>query len=256
MKHALVATAPLHDQIWTKGPSGGQCIAAEPGGQLAVTAPGGLAVFDASDVRQTALVASAPLPGAWSSVHYCAPDRLITLTYPDGSSPCQVQLWQFDGTRLVLLAARSLDGWPRSPVVIPGLGLIAVSTTVPGELWFLDSGTLVDATPPDGWPTRVYGLYNSADLDRCVLAGDEFVEVYDSVHPAAYIADRAPGQRTPRDLALISARMRGIVAGSPRWPLLDLLRTWLEHRFGTDVGVGSAARTSAHTSARNDDVAL
>jgi len=248
---AVAATAPLHPETWLPGSPGPSGIAAHPGGMLAVAGDGGLAVFDARDPHKAGPVATAALPKGWTSVRFCRPDRIVTfgIRLHEPSKPRDVLLWQMDGTRLERLAARRLDA-ARDPVVIPGRDLIAVWEV--GELRFLDSSTLADAEPPEGVARKANGLWNSPGLDRCVLAGYEFVEVHDGLHAEAAIADRAPGTWAPRDLTLISGALQGSTPGSSARPLLELLQAHLEHRFGTDVSIGSKARAAAGA----DDVAL
>jgi hypothetical protein len=246
----LLGTRPLQDETWLSVTGSAQQIAAQPGGLLAVTGRSGLAVFTASDVQKASLAATAPLPdGAWTQVRFCGPGRMVTVTNPGSDQSCEVRLWQLDGERLECQATAWMQS-ARDPVVIPGMGLIAIWSI--GGLRFLDPGSLEDTAPPEGISRHVTGLWNTPGLDRCALVGRNFIEVHDGVHPVAAIADRPPGRWVPGDLTCVSSIMRAPAPDEVTCPLLEVLRACLEYRFDSEVGLGAEARLSAG----DDDVAL
>jgi hypothetical protein len=105
---------------------------------------------------------------------------------------------------------------------------------VDGGREFSGEGGGVLAASPDG---RRYALGVGTPRKKC------FIHVVIDAHVAvvADLADRSPARYVPADLAAFEALPWDTRPDSAAWPLLDLLRARLEHRFGHDVGISAVA---------------
>jgi hypothetical protein len=111
------------------------------------------------------------------------------------------------------------------------------SPTVPDRLASLRPTCLL--APPDG--------------ARLALGGDGWVTVTDTRFGAEVtdLVDRPLAATVPADLSVVRAQLARLPANSDLRPTLELLRTCLEHRFSTDIRLGSTKITG-----RPDDIAL
>jgi hypothetical protein len=257
----LVSTVRLRDVLGTAEripPI--RALAIEPGsGRLAV-AGDGLTIFDARDAAHVRLLAHEPT--MIRDVVFLDQNRLVTTDSHQG-----VRLWQLTGNRLEHRTAPVRPGplpqriltWEieaHSPIVIPQRGEIAVLGHVPdvfgrgdvhrkpADVWYLDAESLrVINEPRELTGTRGRALWTSPDGARHALGGEGFVDVVSPVHSSAVtaIAERPLAKMAPADLATVSQALRDTPPGSATRPFLELLRDCLEHRFASDVQLGTAA---------------
>jgi hypothetical protein len=231
-----------------------RALAIEPGsGRLAV-AGDGLAVFDARDDAHVRLLAHERLPGSPTiyGAAFLDQDRLVTT---DMSMDRAVRRWRLTGNRLDWRTAPAgpaasdtsgptagLTDRVRSPIVIPQRGEVAVIDRQ-GDVRYVDAERLAAIDEPRELTGHVgHQLWAAPGSGLHALGGDGYVDVVSPAHsPAvAALADRPPAEMTPGDLATVSAALRDLSPGSAARPFLELLHDCLEHRFASDVQLGTA----------------
>lgn len=181
---------------------------------------------------------------------FSGPDRLI-----GRDDEGVLRVWQPDGHALRLLAARKIAG--AGPVDLPAAGVIAMQdmsrvTAGQRQLRYVDRETLVDVPTRGRFnrPADTYAVFASPDGTRLGVCYWDRVEVVDVGFTE--LAFRPLAATTPADLHAVRVRLARAPAGSTTRPFLELLRTCLEHRFGTDVALGDGTRVTG----RADDIAL
>ncbi len=185
------------------------------------------------------------------SLAFCGPDRVVGV-----DAEHVVRIWQLTGTDLHVVAQRQLDRTADWPVHLPGAGVIAVLVGTDSErrVHYLDDETLADRPVPDRLTSlRPTCLLAPPDGARLALGGNGSVTVTDTRLGAetTELMDRPLAASVPADLSVVRAQLNRLPADSDLRPALELLRTCLEHRFGTDIRLVSAKITGLA-----DDIAL
>lgn len=178
---------------------------------------------------------------------FSGPDRLVGM-----DDDRTLRVWRVAEDALHLVAERTVPG--ANPVDLPGAGVIVMqdmSTVGAGQrqLRYVDRDTLVDVPLLDRFnrPEDTYGMVTSPDGSWFGASYWDGVELVEATFSA--LAHRPLAAMTPADLGAVRARAAG-APGQAR-PFLDLLSTCLEHRFSTDVALGSGT-----TPWRTDDIAM
>jgi hypothetical protein len=234
----------------TKVAYGMRTIAVDPGSGLIAFAGMGLFLARITDAGLRPMVYTPFTSGLNPVLAFSGPDRLVGM-----DDERTLRVWRPAGEALELVAERKIAG--ASPADLPGAGVIAMQDTshvTAGrrQLRYVDGTTLADVPLRDRFnlPADTYGVFASPDGTRlgvCYWDGVEVVEV-----GFTELAHRPLAATTPADLYDVRARLAREPADSTARPFLELLRTCLEHRFGTDVAIGDGAPTVA----RPDDIAL
>lgn len=196
-------------------------------------------------------LATAPFDsGLHPRLQFSGPDRLTTM-----DEDRVLRVWRVEGDELHVVAERRIAG--ANPVDLPGGGVIAMmnmSGVRAGtrQVRYVDRETLVDVPTHDRFnrPQDSFGVFASPDgtwLGVNYWDGVDITEV-----GFAELAHRPLAATTPADLHTVRARLADTPTSSTARPFLELLRTSLEHRFGTDVALGGG-RPSPW---RSDDVSL
>jgi hypothetical protein len=183
--------------------------------------------------------------GRHVTVRLAGPGRLIA-----ADDTGTVRVWRETAAGEWEVAAQRQFGTPVRLVHLPAVGEIAALADDNRPAWYLDATTLADV--PGQRPlirTGATCLFASRDGTVVVSGRAGVVEVSD-VGAAAVtaLADRPLGAAAPADLHLVNVMLAREGMDSP---LLELLRTCLEHRFGADVALGGAGMT-----VRADDIGL
>jgi hypothetical protein len=185
------------------------------------------------------------------SLAFCGPDRVVGV-----DAEHVVRIWQLTGTELRVVAQQQLDRTADWPVHLPGAGVIAVlsGTGSDRRVRYLDDETLADRPVPD-WLTslRPTCLLAPPDGARLALGGNGWVTVTDTRLGAEVteLVGRPLAASGPADLSVVRAQLDRLPTDSDVRPAIELLRTCLEHRFSTDIRLGSAKITG-----QADDIAL
>ncbi|GAB1510409.1 hypothetical protein [Actinophytocola sp. KF-1] len=162
-----------------------------------------------------------------------------------------VRVWRIDDGEPHLTAERAIKAV--EPVDLPWLGVIAMndlSDNTGRSVLFLDRDTLTEVPVPARFTNREdpVALFASPDAAWFGVGYRDFVEVFEVL--LSELVTRPLAAATPADLHTVRARL-GRAEPVAR-PLLAVLRTCLEHRFGGDIALG----TGTAVAARPDDIAL
>lgn len=223
-------------------------LATEPGTDRIAIAGDGLYLARTTGGTLHRLAATKYVGGVNPWVTFTGPGRLLGV-----GDDKVLRAWRLDGDELVVAAKRKLTGTVAA--ALPAAGVAAVIHW-PGNntrrVRYLDLETLADIPTPRmfdglGDPTAVF---SSPDGTHLAVGYFRLLAVTDVAMAA--LADRPLAATTPADLHTVRARLAHPSTDPAARPFLALLRTCLEHRFGTDVALGSGAPSTA----RPDDIAL
>lgn len=179
---------------------------------------------------------------------FTTPDRVITT---DGRG--RVRLWQRAGDRLCVERTVSAS-WTQKRQTLcafPARGHVVLCQN--GGLTWLDADTLAAVEPPRDLPDEPnLWLWNTTDGHTLAFRHHRGIALHDLLlADAADLVDRPVAGMGPGDLATVTAAVRRDVPPATA-ALLALLRTRIEHRFATDISLG----TTAAVRAAGDDIAL
>jgi hypothetical protein len=217
------------------------------GGRLAVAGTD-LWVLDGYATRVLASRRGRPLVE-----HACFPGpELLTVTESDGFA----RTYRQASGRLELLAEKRLGTAHIHPMGAPVAALrsgeVALADAREG-IQFTDARTLARIdTPgtderPDG-PSRHGRVWASPDGRYCAIhRSGPVIHITPGRRAAALaaLARRPIADMSPADLAVVAAAVRGTPADAVERPFLDLLREYLERRFGTEVAGGPAGSVAS-----------
>jgi hypothetical protein len=240
----------LHDLGLPSTEHPARVIATEPGsGRLAVC---GTRLWLLGRDAARVLASSPPLPTGAVSVTveagFLGPDHLATI----GAGG--VQVWHRRGDQLEVKAAAAFPGaWCLA--AFPARGEIAViggPRRMDHRIRYFDAETLAEIGVPR--PVPCSDIWGGPD-GRCYAFWDDGRSTLEFVADACparavALARRPLAELVPADLAMVTAALA--YGGPPAArPFLELLRAWLECRFGTEVAVGAAPAGGAA-----DDIGL
>jgi hypothetical protein len=214
-----------HDEV-TPG-----ALAIEPDSGLVALGGQELIVLAADASR---VIARAPMPATLRQVAFTGPQSIVST---DGNRV--LTRWHHDARKLTPLATAELLDDPRL-AAIPMHNLIALQTR--RKLRFRNATTLAPARAPMRSKRGRSTLWCSPVGGHLVLAGSNYmIEVHD---PIAVLARRPVGETTPADLAIVDKAT--VKPCDPRAELVELLRSYLHHRFGSEIALGFAGIAADH----------
>ena len=203
----------------------------ESGGRVAVVGllGRGRSGWEVHDPGTGRVVASAPCPGHLYGIHFLSSNRLITTSR--FRNACDIRLWQLDSAQPRVLAAISV-AMAYHTVVIPGRGQIGVLDAL-GRVCLLDEATLAGAGVLESRKETLVSQWNSADKQISGFGGEGFADVFPGMHTALATAVRPPAEWEPADQATVAAALSDPAVSAAARPLLELLQTAMEYRFGS-----------------------